>query len=548
VKAGSKTQGRNSAGNGREKAQKVQKGVLELGETLSLFAAIPSAVRSPRFALITALIYAAVLTTSAPAFDPVASATSNYDGWVAEYTSDKSYYNRFGDAKTPLKLRITAVEGDDHAPNANPRQSRPTVYGTAVTAEGVHYFSHSSWSTSGGSHGPLPAARLTRLDELLAKLPDDGKRLPPPDRKLMVEADVNGTRIVRVYDRANAPASVWEILRLINYRIAAYTLELKASSEIDARGLEHGGFLRLVPGGKQLVFTGANQPLQFWDIVTHELVREVRCPGSSAMAIAFSPDGSQAAITDGGDIFVADTGSWQFTRKPWPAPFPCFMPDGRHLLLNTRVRDLRIADTTTWELTDLLAEITPDTVCYLPAPGNKRAVAQLKSGAVILWDVAGRRTVATLRDSGLLLDAAFSPDESQVVVQTDKPPRTGRSESNFKVWDTATGALVHELRPYERDGQERSQGLLWTPDGKYVLAGVMPDLSSSHAVCVFNAETGKHLAMFSGFFRINGVVLLPDSSQLAVGCEDGKIRLWDFKAAMKSVREFEASLPPLATP
>ncbi len=501
--------------------------------------------------LLLSILTCAILTGPASAADP-APGISDYDRWVSSHTSENSLSRQF-DAKNPLKLRITAVEGDNVAPD-DPNihfDSKLSDHGTTITADGnVSSFSHDSWSIKGGGGGPpLPNETLTRLDELLAKLPDDGKRLPPPDRKLLVEADLNGARTVRVYDRANAPATVWEILRLSKCSIGSLVLDFKAAdSVIDARGNESGGVLRLAPGGKQLIFTGYHQPLQFWDFITHELLREVRCPrGSSATAIDFSPDGTKVVVINDYELLVVDPKTWAFRKTQLRSSSMRFTPDGLHLLLSSPNRDLRVVDASTWELTDPLPEIPPDAVQYLPALGNKHAVAQLKSGAVVLWDVAGRRIIATLRDSGRLLDAVFSPDESRVVVQTDVPPKA-RSEANFKIWNTATGELVHELQPFERSGRERSVGLLWTPDGQYVLAGVTVYLNSSHAVCVFNAATGKHLAMFSGFFSINGVVLPRDSSQLAIGCEDGKIRLWDFKTAMKSVREFEASLPPLATP
>jgi WD40 repeat protein len=157
--------------------------------------------------------------------------------------------------------------------------------------------------------------------------------------------------------------------------------------------------------------------LQFWEPITHELLREVRGLGTDA--IAFSPDGSQAVISNGGDIEVVDLKTWKFTRKEFTLCFPQFTPDGRHVLLNTRNSNLRMADTTTWEYVNLPTEIPPDAVCYMPAPGSKRAVVQLKSGAVILWDVTARRIIATLRDNARLVDTAFSPDESQFVVQTE---------------------------------------------------------------------------------------------------------------------------------
>ncbi len=486
-----------------------------------------------------------VSSATASGVEP-ATETPDYQQWVSRFTT-KSFVGSTFNPAAPLKLRITAVEGDEPTPEDATRfGSKQVEYGTTVTADGhVASFRHSSRGTRGGGGGaPLPAETLARLDELLSKLPDDGGRLPPPNRRLLLQTDLGGVITARVYDRANAPAAIWEILRLSRCSIGSHVLRFKPASQIEARGFEHGGFLRLTPDGKQLLFTGLNQPLQFWEPATHELLREVR--GLDSGAITFSPDGSQAVVSHYGDLQVVDARTWKFTRKELAGGLPQFTPDGRHLLLQTR-DGLRAVETTTWKFVDLPAEIPPDTMRYMPAPGNKRAVVQLKSGAVTLWDVTERRVITTLRDNAQLLDAAFSPDKSQIAVQTDHTGRT-RSAASFGIWRADNGAPVHELRPFERDGHERSQGLLWTPDGNYLLAGTMPDSSSTHVVSVFNARTGKHRAVFDECYRINGVVLLPGASQLVVGCEDGNIRFWDFPSAMKRIREFEDSLSPLPPP
>jgi len=491
-----------------------------------------------------------LLAHSVSAADPATGATE-YELWISAVTNKAfTSFRPLFDADKPLKLRITAVEGDENVSTDIAGllgSSRRIQEDTLVTSTGyVNGYTHTSMGTKGGGGGkPLSEELLTQLDALLLKLPDDGGRLPPPNRRLLLQFATGGATTTRVYDRANAPDVVWEILRLCQCPNGCYALDFKAASEIDARGFEPGGFLRLAPDGKQILFTGRNQPLQFWEPVTHELLREVR--GLGGDGIAFSPDGIRVVVIHDYDLLLVDPKTWAFRKTQLRSSFMRFTPDGLHLLLNSPDRDLRVVDATTWQLADPLPEIPPDAVCYLPAPGNKRAVAQLKSGAVVLWDVAARRVIAELNPHARLLDMAFSPDESQVVLQTDNLDRR-RSEARFSIWSTTTGALVCELRPFERSDRERSQGLCWTPDGHYVLAGVTPGWNSSNAVCVFNAATGKHRGSFTGFTRVNGVVLLPDASQLAVGCEDGKIRFWDFPAAMKSIRELEASLAPQSPP
>src|SRR5205085_883326 len=150
-----------------------------------------------------------------------------------------------------LKLVITAIEGEERTTNAAPFR-----YGTGISTHGIELatngqissFSHSDFGTKGSGGGsPLPAAILHQLDDLLAKLPEDRERLPPLGRRFLLQASVAGLLETRVYDRANAPDDVWEILRLSHCGIGAWLPEFKPQSEIEARPFDHGGFFRLSP-------------------------------------------------------------------------------------------------------------------------------------------------------------------------------------------------------------------------------------------------------------------------------------------------------------
>jgi WD40 repeat protein len=120
----------------------------------------------------------------------------------------------------------------------------------------------------------------------------------------------------------------------------------------------------------------------------------------------------------------------------------------------------------------------------------------------------------------------------------------GGDYTQFGIWRMESGAQIHELWPYERRGQRPAAGLRWTADGHYVLAGLYPLLDDSNVIGVFNASTGRQSGAFTGCFRLDGLAFGPDETQLFAGCADGKIRIWDFQAALKQVREFEAVAGP----
>jgi WD40 repeat protein len=65
----------------------------------------------------------------------------------------------------------------------------------------------------------------------------------------------------------------------------------------------------------------------------------------------------------------------------------------------------------------------------------------------------------------------------------------------------------------------------------------------SECISVWNVKTGRYRGEFTGNHgEVVGTALLPDGSQLVAGSADGRIRFWDFPAAMEQIRKFEDSL------
>ena len=490
-------------------------------------------------------------------------ARTEYQQWLLRYGRKDFTGLAVQGGSTQFRLIITLVEGEDRKRT----QGEHLFFGSGISTSGhelstngyVQYFSHSdSGSKGGGGGSPLPAAELKRLDELLANLPDDGLRLPPAGRRMILQALVSDQAVARVYDRANAPKVVWEILRVSRCLIPSWVPEFPPQSEIDACSHEHGGFLCLSPDGQQILFASANGPLQCWEPTTHELLAEIRQQGIIWDGIFFSPDGLLAAIEGSGDCTVVNAKTWQ-TIKKFKEPlidrvkhglaFPQFTPDGRHLLLQCSKPSLEIFDTTTWQRVERLPEVPEDALQYMPAPKSQRALVRLKVGAVMLWDVAKRRKVATLDENAYLSQISFAPDESLVAVATAQESVYASywGGPRIRILEAGNGTLVHELKPFEQAVRDRVEGLAWSPDGQYLLAVTNPSgFGSSRSISVFNVKTGHHRGDFTGCpTDVIGMALLPDGSQIVAGCHDGKIRFWDFEKALKEIKAFEASLPPL---
>jgi len=494
---------------------------------------------------------AAACLAAPPAADSDA-AQSEYQAWVDRHEKKEFTGRTMQGEPAPLKLLIAAVEGDDLP--QNPRFSTEVEHSTEIAMDGhVWGFHSSSWGRGGGGGGTvLPAATLARIDELVTGLPDEAPRLPPPGRRLLLQAAVGNKIVAHVIDRGNAPDGFWEILHLCGVAsIGSLVPEFKPRSEIKARGFKHDGFLCLSPDGRQILFSGEGETLQFWAPTTHELLAEKLDLGNRN--IGFSPDGAQAVIGDVRGCAFVDTATWKLRMQIRPTSNSLqFTPDGRSVMMQTRRRPMEVYDAGTGQRIDRLPEAPDDVVKYVPARKSKRAVVQSGTEIVSLWDTAQHREIAKLRENAELYEAAFSPDESLVVVATQS---TVRGESwtgaSIDIWRADTGAKMHELRPFEV-GADSNQGirhLLWSPDGQYVLTGTEPRNPSPRGVGVnvFSVRSGRHRGQFI-CPMINGMALLPDASEFITGTQNGSICFWDFQDAMKEIRAFEKSLEPVPAP
>ncbi len=250
---------------------------------------------------------------------------------------------------------------------------------------------------------------------------------------------------------------------------------------------------------------------------------------------------------------MLDTKTWRRFRdftEPMIGQKPVshlrFTQDGRFLLLQSSEPTLLIYDTKTCRRLKTPPDDMPrDAIAYITAPTTKRAVYLSKSGTLALWDADKRREIAKLDDNVSLNRAAFSPDEALVAVATAHKVSGGYWKPyRIRIWRVGDGTMAHELRPFERDIYEAVEGLLWWPDGVYLLAATKADnFFTSRGVDVWNVKSGRHRGEFSGCpITLTGLELLDGGRRLVAGCADGRIRIWDADSAIKQIAEFERSL------
>jgi len=133
------------------------------------------------------------MNSAASTQDRIDQSRTDYEEWVRHYTS-QPLTGYLDGAEIRIRLIITAIEGDEETASARDRSipsilnDRRVSYGCQIYNDGrIHYFQYSSMGAKGSGYPTIPENELERLDQLLAKLPDDGSRLPPAGRRVVVQ-------------------------------------------------------------------------------------------------------------------------------------------------------------------------------------------------------------------------------------------------------------------------------------------------------------------------------------------------------------------------
>lgn len=429
------------------------------------------------------------------------------------------------------------------------------------------------WDAQTGTAGPILRGHEAAVNE--ARFSPDGKRIltVSDDGTARVWNANDGTQVVPLKGHTAAVGSGsfspnQEMIVTSGRRLMPRSYMANKHLPLFDFGADLPGLADTTTGADN---TGADNTARVWNSTTGDLISVLRGHAGDVYTAEFSSDG-KLVVTASADgtarVWNARTGTLVMTLAHHEGPVysAAFGPDDK--LIVTASRDTRAI---VWAAParKITRELRIDRGPVLRAEASRdggEIVTTYLNGTGAVWDVVTGNLVSTLHgDSNWVYDAAVSPDKRLMVTASRFEPSDGASASNSslptehaaRVWDSATGDLVAELRTL---GIIRT--VRFSPDGRFVItAGGEDDAQESEEdetagapanqaqrevnsarVWRLDTERGSRVtgARIATTLRghqdaIYAAEFSPDGNLVVTGSSDSTARVWDL-ATSKSRR------------
>ena len=420
-------------------------------------------------------------------------------------------------------------------------------------------------------HPPLEVATLRRHAGLVLALcfSPDGSLLASSDTERNLRLWDVRTRSLRAALQTDGfdPSFLPDGRTLVNGHANGVRFwDLPALDATVLRG--HGGHVHAVllsPDGSTVYsggwdgFVGQPGSLRFWDAATGDEVAATGAADEYVRAAELSTDGSRLAISlqaaNGAssriDILDTATGTKVASIAELGENLAsirldslAFDPDARRLVWVAPNPGgvVRLADARTGVLQKSRPLLGPNW------PGTSSRVAWSSDGATIavyngggpMLELLDAESLETLRrwphgsapewdHSRPIRSLSFSPDNRRLI--------TASEDGIAKVWDVATGTLLHNLVGHS----SRVLCAAYSPDGKRIASG-----GDDFSIRIWDAETFDPVARLAGHEdRVYALAWRADSEQVVSGSADNAVRLWgteSVKARAQARRERQTIL------
>ena len=197
------------------------------------------------------------------------------------------------------------------------------------------------------------------------------------------------------------------------------------------------------------------------------------------------------------------------------------------------------ARTNSMEKVDGLQSVPVGALAYDPAPDWKHGVVVFPSGEIDLIDADSGRKIAQIDPGNELQSVAYSPDGSRVAIATANYDSENDLPDHLRIWETATGRMLHELRPLEGTPRDGFGAPFWWSDGKYLFVLTREGSYGGAIIGIWNTESGRYRGGLTGC-SVPGTEypLILEDGKFHIDC-DHEVLMWEAKGALERIADFE---------
>jgi WD40 repeat protein len=275
----------------------------------------------------------------------------------------------------------------------------------------------------------------------------------------------------------------------------------------------------LSPDGTRVVTAGSEGTVRVWDALKGKLLVTLAGHTASVFSAKFSPDGTRVVTaSDDRTARLWDIASGKllvtFSGHTSGVISAVFSPDGERVVTASDDMTARVWDTASGKTLFTLTGHTKRLTRAAFSSNGARIVTASDDNTARVWDaVSGKLLMIFDEHKPFAMRPTLSPDGARII--------TAVVFSNIaRVLDAASGKEIVKLAGHTDD----VGSAVFSPDGAYIVTA-----SSDQNAGVWDAASGKLLAMLEHTDTVIRMAFSPDGTRIVTTSADKTLRMWDLE-------------------